>query len=48
MKKIKFNQETGNAIIETDNDYKLLTILHQNTEHTDYLILYNIYDRINV
>jgi len=29
MKKIKFNQETGNAIIETDNGYKVLTRLHQ-------------------
>ena len=35
MKKIKFNQETGNALIETDNGYKVLTRLHQNTEYTD-------------
>ena len=48
MKKIKFNQETGNAIIETDNGYKALTRLHQNTEYTDYLNWYTINDRIYV
>ena len=48
MKKIKFNQETGNAIIETDNGYKALTRLNQNTEYTDYLNWYTINDRIYV
>ncbi len=48
MKKIKFNQETGNAIIETDNGYKSLTRLHQNVEYTDYINWYTINDRIYV
>jgi len=48
MKKIKFNQETGNAIIETDNGYKVLNRLNQNVEYTDYINWYTINDRIYV
>jgi hypothetical protein len=48
MKKIKFNTETGNVLIETDNGYQALTQLHQNTEYTDYTKFYRINDRIYV
>jgi hypothetical protein len=48
MKSIKFNQETGNAVLETDNGYQVLTRLHQNTEYTDYTTFYRINDRIYV
>ena len=42
MKSIKFNEETGNVLIETDNGYQALTRLHQNTEYTDYTSFYTI------
>ena len=48
MKKIKFNQETGNAVLETDNGYQVLTPLRQNIEYTDYTSFYRINNRIYV
>ena len=48
MKKIKFNQETGNAVLETDKGCQVLTRLHQNVEYTDYTNWYTINDRIYV
>ena len=48
MKKIKFNQETSNVLLETDKGYQVLTPLHQNVEYTDYLNWYTINDRIYV
>jgi hypothetical protein len=48
MKKIKFNQETGNVLLETDKGYQALTRLHQNVEYTDYTNWYTINDRIYV
>jgi len=48
MKRIKFNKETGNAIIEIGCSYKTLTRLHQNVEYTDYKHWYTINDRIYV
>ena len=48
MKKIKFNLETGNVLIETDKGYQALTRLHQNTEYTDYTSFYRINDKIYV
>ena len=46
MNKIKFNTETGNAVLETSNGYQVLTRLHQNTEYHDYTTFYRINDRI--
>ena len=40
MKKIKFNKETGNFLLETSKGYKTLTRLHENVEYTDYLNWY--------
>ena len=48
MKSIKFNLETGNALIETDNGYQALTRLHQNTEYTDYTSFYTIKGKVYV
>jgi len=48
MKKIKFNQETGNAVLETSNGYQVLTPLRQNIEYTEYTTFYRINDRIYV
>ena len=48
MKQIKFNQETGNVLLETDKGYQVLTPLHQNIEYTDYTSFYRINDRIYV
>lgn len=48
MKKIKFNQETGNVLLEADKGYQVLTPLRQNTEYTDYTTFYRINDRIYV
>ena len=48
MKSIKFNQETGNVLLETDKGYQVLTPLRQNIEYTDYILFYRINDRIYV
>jgi len=48
MKSIKFNLETGNALIETDNGYQALTRLHQNTEYTDYTSFFTINGKVYV
>jgi hypothetical protein len=48
MKKIKFNQETGNVLLEADKGYQVLTLLRQNIEYTDYTSFYRINDRIYV
>jgi hypothetical protein len=48
MKKIKFNKETGNFLLETSKGYKTLTRLHENVEYTDYLNWYTIKDRIYI
>ena len=48
MKQIKFNQETGNVLLETDKGYQVLTPLRQNVEYTDYTNWYTINDRIYV
>ena len=33
MKKIKFNKETRNVVLETDKGYQVLTPLNQNVEY---------------
>ncbi len=48
MKKIKFNQETGNVLLETDKGYQVLTPLRQNIEYTVYTSFYRINDKIYV
>jgi hypothetical protein len=48
MKQIKFNEETGNVLLETDKGPQVLTRLHQNIEFTDYTTFYRINDRIYV
>ena len=48
MKSIKFNEETGNVLIETDNGYQALTRLHQNTEYTDYTSFFTINGKVYV
>ena len=48
MKKIKFNQETGNVLLEAEKGYQVLTPLRQNIEYTDYTSFYLINDRIYV
>jgi hypothetical protein len=48
MKSIKINKETGNAVLETDNGYQVLTQLRQNIEYTDYTTFYRINNRIYV
>ena len=48
MKSIKFNEETGNAVLETDKGYQALTRLHQNTEYTDYTSWYTINGKVYV
>jgi hypothetical protein len=48
MKQIKFNQETGNVLLETDKGYQVLTPLRQNIEYTDYTSFYRINNRIYV
>ena len=48
MKKIKFNQETGNVLLEADKGCQVLTPLRQNIEYTEYTSFYRINDRIYV
>jgi len=48
MKQIKFNEETGNVLLEADKGYQVLTPLHQNVEYTDYTSWYTINGRIYV
>ena len=48
MKKIKFNQETGNVLLEADKGYQVLTPLRQNIEYTDYTTFYRINNRVYV
>ena len=48
MKQIKFNEETGNVLLETDKGPQVLTRLRQNIEFTDYTTFYRINDRIYV
>ena len=48
MKQIKFNQETGNVLLETDKGYQVLTPLRQNIEYTGYTSFYRINNRIYV
>ena len=48
MKKIKFNQETGNVLLEEYKGYQVLTPLRQNIEYTDYTSFYRINNRIYV
>ena len=48
MKSIKFNLETGDVLIETDNGYQALTRLHQNTEYTDYTSFFTINGKVYV
>ena len=42
MKSIKFNEETGDVIIQTETGFEVLNRLHQNTEYTDYTSFYTI------
>ena len=48
MKKIKFNLETGNVLLEADKGYQVLTPLRQNIEYTEYTSFYRIKDKIYV
>jgi len=48
MKTIKFNEETGSAVMETETGFEILVRLHQNTEYTDYTSFYRINNRIYV
>ena len=48
MKKIKFNKETGNVLLEADKGYQVLTPLRQNIEYTEYTSFYRINDKIYV
>ena len=48
MKQIKFNQETGNVLLQTEKGYQVLTPLRQNIEYTDYTSFYRINNIIYV
>jgi len=48
MKKIKFNKETRNVVLETDKGYQVLTPLNQNVEYTKYTEFYKINNRIYI
>jgi len=48
MKKIKFNLETSNVLLEADKGYQVLTPLRQNIEYTEYTSFYRINDKIYV
>jgi len=48
MKSIKFNEETGDVIIQTETGFEVLTRLHQNTEYTDYTKFYTINSKVYV
>lgn len=48
MKRIKFNEETGDVAIQTETGFEILVRLHQNTEYTDYVNFYRINNRVYV